>query len=152
MDDVFFTIILVMVGILSFRLLQKHLHEAKLLKLREMVHTERMRALERDLPMPEDDSDAIGQLLSNGPEYSALSVEARTARERLIRMAALCLGLTSLLGGIGLTFGLHFQSDSSVSGMWGIGLIPTLIGVGLILFVRLSRTIGQFGVEPQDGV
>ena len=65
-------------------------------------------------------------------------------------MAALCLGLTSFLGGLGLTFGLHVQTDPGIAGMWGIGLVPTLIGIGLLLFVRLFKNFEQPGTQSQD--
>jgi hypothetical protein len=140
---IFFTVIFAVLGLLAIRLLQKHLHEAKLLRLREMVHVERMAALERDLPMPTDESEALNELLRDGPGSAANSQEARVAQERWIRLAALCLGLTSLLGGIGLAIGLAVQSNAEAAGMWGIGLIPALIGIGLLIFVRLSRGFGS---------
>jgi hypothetical protein len=148
--DVFFTVLLAVGAVLCIRLLQNHLHEAKLLRFREMAHSERMNALERDLPLPDNDSEVLNELLRGGSERGALSAEARAAKERLIRMAALCLGLTSFLGGIGLTFGLHVQADPEVAGLWGIGLIPTLIGVGLLLFVRLLKNFEQPDASHQD--
>jgi hypothetical protein len=148
--DVFFTVLLAVGAVLCIRLLQNHLHEAKLLRFREMAHSERMKALERDLPLPDNDSEVLNELLRGGSERGALSAEARAAKERLIRMAALCLGLTSFLGGLGLTFGLHVQADSEIAGLWGIGLIPTLIGVGLLLFVRLLKNFEQPDASHQD--
>jgi len=143
--DIFFTVVLTFFGIfvplLGARVLRNHLHESKLLRLREMIHKERLVALERDLPLPDDESDALTELLNGVSAQGAPSAESRAAKYHLIRLVALCLGLTSFLGGIGLTFGLHVQADTSVSGMWGIGLVPSLIGVGLLLFVRLSKNI-----------
>jgi hypothetical protein len=137
---IFFTVLIAIFGLLCVRLLQKHLHEAKLLQFREMAHSERMKALEQGLPMPADDSDLLGEFLRDKSASGATSKEVRDANERLIRLAALCLGLSSFLGGIGLTAGVYFQADDGVAGMWGIGLIPTMIGVGLLMFVRLSRS------------
>lgn len=148
--DVFLTGLLVLGALLGTWLLRNHLHEAKLLRFREMAHKERMTAMERDLPLPDDESAALNELLRGSPEYVASSAEARVAKERLIRMAALCLGLTSFLGGIGVTFGLHVQSDPEVSGMWGIGLVPTLIGIGLLLFVRLLKNLDPISTQRQD--
>jgi len=56
-----------------------------------------------------------------------------------VRMTALCLGLTSLFGGIGAAIGLAGVSDTEASGMWSMGLIPVFLGIGLLLFYRLSR-------------
>ena len=44
--DVFFTVVLVVFGLLCLGLLRNYLHEAKLVRLREMVHKERMTALD----------------------------------------------------------------------------------------------------------
>lgn len=149
--DIFFTIVLTILvfffGTVLTRLLQRHLHEAKLLRLREIVHIERMKALERDQPLPEEDAEALAGLLHHGPASGPTSDNARAAKERIIRLTALCLGLTSFLGGIGLTAGLHVQADPDVSGMWGIGLVPTLIGIGLMMFVRLSKGVEQSAID-----
>ena len=149
--DIFFTVVLTVLvfffGTVLTRLLQGHLHEAKLLRLREIVHIERMKALERDQPLPEEDPEALAGLLHQGPASAPTSDEARAAKERVVRLAALCLGLTSFLGGIGLTAGLHVQSDPEVSGMWGIGLVPTLIGIGLMIFARLSKEAEQLAID-----
>ena len=99
--DVFFTVVLVVFGLLCLGLLRNHLHEAKLVRLREMVHKERMTALEHDCPLPVDESGILKELLGRDLEQSPNSVEGRAARERLINLGALCLGLTSLLGGAG---------------------------------------------------
>jgi hypothetical protein len=147
--DIFFTLIttslVVFFGFLIARLLKNHLHEAKLLRFREMAHSERMRAMEKDIPVPAIEPDLIEDLLRGGSGQDVSSAENRAAKERLVRLIALCLGLTTLLGGLGLTLGLHFQADTEASGMWGIGLIPTLIGVGLLIFVRLSKSIETSG-------
>jgi hypothetical protein len=34
--------------------------------------------------------------------------------------------------------------------MWGVGLIPTLIGIGLLMFVRLSKSFEPLEMSPQD--
>jgi hypothetical protein len=109
-----------------------------------------MTALERDCPLPGDESGILRELLGRDLDQSPNSVEGRAARERLISLGALCLGLTSLLGGAGLTLGLHFQTDPEVSGLWGIGLIPTFIGIGLLIFVRLSRGMNHSVGSDQD--
>jgi hypothetical protein len=36
------------------------------------------------------------------------------------------------------------------SGLWGIGLIPTFIGIGLLMFVRLSRGMNHIAGSDQE--
>jgi len=137
---IFFTVLLALFAfffsLLIARLVQNHLRDAKLLKLREMLHKERMIALERDIQLPNDESEILFAMLEGRPESHPPTTEARAARDRVIRLVALSLGLTTFLGGIGLTFALLVQSDADVAGTWGIGVIPTMIGIGLLLFVR----------------
>ena len=143
--DIFFTLLLalgtVFLALLGARILQNHLRDAKLLQLRTMVHKERMTALERDIQLPADQADSVFDLLGGCAESAVPPVEIRAASERRIRLLALCLGLTALLGGIGLTFALYVQADPDVASTWGIGVIPTMIGVGLLMFVRLSKGV-----------
>jgi hypothetical protein len=136
-------IITVLVALFAFfvsrliaRQVQSHLRDAKLVQLREMVHKERMIAMERDIELPNDESDVLAAMLKGRPESDQSSTEMRAAKDRAIRLVALSLGLTTTLGGIGLTFALLVQSDADVAGTWGIGVIPTMIGVGLLMFVR----------------
>ena len=114
------------------------------------VHAERMQALERDLPLPDGESDVLNELLRAGPEDFESSAEARAARARLVNLAALCLGLTTFLGGIGLTIGLALQADLDIAGMFGIGLLPTFIGIGLLIFVRMTKQIEQNTVQSEE--
>ena len=49
------------------------------------------------------------------------------------------LGLGGLFGGAGSALGHYLEPDPEVTGLWPLGLIPIFIGIGLLLFVRLSR-------------
>jgi len=151
--DIFFTVLLaifaVFFSLLVARLVRNHLRDTKLLQLREMMHKERMIALERDIQLPNDEADVLTEMLGRRPESDPPSAENRAAKERAIRLVALCLGLTAFLGGIGLTFALHVQTDPDVAGTWGIGVIPTMIGVGLLMFVRLSKNVSH-GERPKE--
>ncbi len=141
MEIIYLLMILAAAVIAAFgiRILQKHLRDTKSLKVREMIHKERMIAMERDLPMPEGNPESWRLESHSGPESADAVVRSGAQNERIIRLASLCLGLTFLFGGIGFAVGLYLQSDPMVSGMWGVGLIPVMIGIGLLLFVRLSR-------------
>lgn len=91
-------------------------------KVREMVHRERMLALEKGTPLPE---------LDLGENGSAAADKAGGRR------AALALGLMLLFGGTGMMAAFMMAVD--LSDLWPLGLIFLFIGVGLLLYVPLSR-------------
>ena len=96
--------------------------------------------MERDLPAPDADTAKIESLLAdsdgNPDRMGGASVH-------WVRLTALALGLTCVFGGAGMMPGFYFVNDPEASGMWPLGLIPVLIGVGLLLFVRLSRGLAE---------
>ena len=120
-------------------ILRRHLREAKQLRLREIIHTERMKAMEHDTELPETTLDELATFL--GDLDSSPPDDGPTAATGIlwVRLTALCLGLTSLFGGIGTAIGLAGVSDPEANGMWSMGLIPVFGGIGLLLFYRLSR-------------
>ena len=50
------------------------------------------------------------------------------------RLTILGLALVSFFGGAGLLLALRLVDDQEMSGMWGIGLIPIMVSIGLFLF------------------
>jgi len=65
-----------------------------------------------------------------------------------VRLIALCIGLAGLFGGIGIAAGMSATSDPDISGMWSMGIIPSAIGLGLLVFYYLSR---NFTVPTNGG-
>ncbi len=138
-----FAIALLVIGLSGAAILRRHLREAKLLRLREISHKERMMAMERGLPLPNGGAERLDSLLIGGEGAGPSSDRMSAARAQWTRLAALALGLTLFFGGIGSLPGIYFQSDPQVSGTWPLGLVPILIGVGLLLFVHLSRGLAE---------
>ncbi len=134
--------VLLILGLFGAKTLRRHLHEAKLLRLREISHKERMVAMERGLPVSEADATRIDSLLGEG-HGAARPDRVSGASVHWVRLAALALGLTCLFGGMGIVPGLFYQSEAEVSGMWPIGLIPMFIGIGLLLFFGLTRKLAE---------
>jgi len=137
------SITLLILGLCGAVVLRRHLHDAKLLRLREISHAERMAAMERDLPVPEADPAGIEPLLTQRDKVEAGLDRMSGAGVQWIRLVALALGLTCLFGGIGMLPGFYYVSDPEASGMWPLGLIPVFIGTGLLVFVRLSRGLAE---------
>lgn len=134
---------LLILGFVGASIWRRHLHQAKLLRLREISHTERMAAMERDLPVPQSDPAGIGALLGDVERTDTTPDLVSRAGVRWVRFVALALGLTSLFGGLGALPGLYYLADQEASGMWPIGLIPVMVGVGLLIFVLLSRGLAE---------
>lgn len=143
-------ITLLVLGLLGAAILRRHLHQAKLLRLREMLHKERMAAMERDLHVPDGDATRIESLIADGGGAPVDSHRLSSAGVRWIRLVALALGLTGVFGGIGVMPGFYYLADPEASGMWTLGLIPLLIGTGLLLFVPLSRGMVDNGNGKQE--
>lgn len=139
--------VLLVLGLMGAAILRRHLHESKLLRLREISHKERTIAMERSLPIPETDASKIDSLLGegHGPDTNPDSMTRASAH--WIRLNALALGLIAIFGGMGLMPALYYQLDVEISGTWAFGLVPIFIGIGLLIFVRLSREL----VEKMNG-
>jgi len=142
-----FLIVGLVVTFVGAAILRRHLRESKLLRLREIVHTERLRALERGTELPETNVEELDALLGDvgGPPPTPLMTA--TTGLLWIRLAALCLGLTLLFGGVGVALGLAGVSDPDANGFWSLGLLPLFVGIGLLLFHRLSRS----SMPPEEG-
>ena len=140
---IWIAITLLILGLFGAGILRRHLHRAKLLRLREIMHQERMAAMERGLPAPEADAAKIEALLADDGGAGTNPDRMGRAGVQWVRLAALALGLTCLFGGAGMMPGFYFVPDPEASGLWPLGLIPILIGVGLLLFVRLSSGLAE---------
>ncbi|HEX6199391.1 MAG TPA: DUF6249 domain-containing protein [Thermoanaerobaculia bacterium] len=117
----------------------RHLRESKRVAEREMIHRERMAALEKGLALPELPAGlrAPGELSGNGRAW--------------VSQAALLAGLTLLFGGIGLFLAFFIIPDTpETAGMQAIapvGLMPAFAGVGLLLFYVLDRRARRHAEE-----
>ena len=84
---------------------------------KELVHKERLFALERGIPLPEEPQK------KEKPVYSGRRV----------------WGLVWLGLGLAVTIGLAFNPESSEVNAWAWGLIPTFIGAGLLIAAFLDK-------------
>lgn len=61
----FFGFVILVLGLIGAGMLKRHLREAKQLKLRQLIHEERMKAMEHNLDLPEvDDASLVHQILA----------------------------------------------------------------------------------------
>lgn len=123
-------LLLVIFGCVGYGMLKRYLLDQALVKRREMVHKERIIAMEKGLPI---ENLQLGEepLHVPGPSQEKVLV--------WVRLASLCVGLLLLLAGVGICIAFHFTSVSDLHDIWTIGVIPVLAGVGLLLFFVLSK-------------
>jgi len=134
MRDEFFWTLVVLVwvfGWVTIWYLRKQAVESRAMKLRELLHSERMAAITNGVPLPEipaEDEATPGWM----------QPEAERLRAVWLRRMALVLGLLTLFTGVGMCAGFYWSPDRNFHVMWSLGLIPMMAGVGLLLFVVVA--------------
>jgi len=109
----------------------------------EMVQRERIAAIERGL-----DPDKIASL--QRPliyDDHGLYTDPNMAAERR-RQGILIGGIVTLFAGVALAIFLHGVADDGDGKVWTVGLIPTAVGIALILSSFLIRPIGPGPGSP----
>ncbi len=146
MEFLGFTILVL--GLIGASMLSRHLREAKQLRLRQIIHDERLKAMEHNAPLPEvDDAALIGQFLDNSDHAGRTDGRGLSLAILWVRIVALCVGLASFFGGIATSVGMYLVKDPELSNYWAMGLIPTLIGLGLLIFYLMSRSLAGQAAE-----
>ena len=142
----FFAFVLLILGLVAAGIWRRHLRDAKLLRLREMVHRERMANVESNTT-DEKTSQQLDEFLLEFAQGQPRSLNPAAA-VAWARLVALCIGLAGVFGGIGTAIGMFaVTSEPEISGMWSMGIIPITVGLGLLVFYILSR---NFSV-PSNG-
>jgi len=103
-----------------------HYRSKQRLAEREMLHQERLRALEKGVP--------FADLPEQAPRMPAVEWA-----ERVLPLAAKALGFTATFVGLGLCVAFWFAPDPGFRDLWTMGLIPGLGGVGLLLYGYTAR-------------
>ena len=118
-------------GLIGFGLVRKALADKERLHLREMIHRERMAAIEKNVPL-----DGIELEDSTMPEMALTT--SRRDPILWIRYTALFLGLAFFFGGIGMAVGFRIAPEEDFTKIWSLGLIPALTGLGLLIFYFMT--------------
>jgi hypothetical protein len=130
-------IAVLVLGPMALHVLGRFLRNRQWLRLREMAHQERMLALEKGVPVPED---------SAGGDYEAWL--DRTSTERLLeegwdRRVTLAVGLVLLFAAIGALLFAWLMPPISKEAVGlkiaaGLGIIPLMASFGMLLYYRLT--------------
>lgn len=134
MRSEFFWAALVLVWVFGWAVIwlqRRKASEASTLRRREMLHEERLAAIEKGVPLPE-----LPSTEEEVPEW--VSAEVDRSRARWLRRISLVLGLVAITTGIGMCLGFYWSPDRGFHGMWTLGMIPLLGGSGFLLYWRLS--------------
>lgn len=112
-------------GMLGLSLLRRQLERRHALRRREMLHRERLAALEHGQPIPE-------VLELGDEELPSAAGDPHRARQVALRRLGMVLGAA----GAGATIALYLSSDADLHALWSLGLIPIFVGFGLLLAAR----------------
>jgi hypothetical protein len=117
----------------------KHLRSKQRSRYREMIHKERMAAIDKGIPLGE---------IPEGGEMDAVVDQAHegtgnTQAVRWVRLGSLGFGLLLLFFGVGFFIALNIIPDApstrDMQGIASLGIIPALSGLGLLAFYLLTR-------------
>lgn len=121
---------LVLAVILGFVWARSYLQFKKRAQEREMIHRERMLAMEKGIPLPEFpfvEPEPRGSLLDYLSSHS------------VIPKFSLALGILLVFGGGGLMAALMLFPPGAQKG-WSFGFIPLFLGTGFLLYYLVSRS------------
>jgi hypothetical protein len=120
-------------------LVRKRAHDAQNLRLREMLHRERLTAIEAGVPLPE-----IPDLEEPSPWIVPETVRLWSV---WMRRLSLFLGLVCAMTGAGICAAFYWAPDRGFHEMWTIGLIPIMAGFGFLIFCSIVPVVDR---EPVD--
>jgi hypothetical protein len=114
-------------GWVAFFLVLRRWKETKRQRRIDLVHKERMAAMEKGIPVPEL------------PDYDEALRPGVFERLRLNPRWPLGLGAFSIVMGAGTSLVLRMSGDPYHNQVWPFGLLGVFFGVGLFLYYGLTR-------------
>lgn len=108
-----------------------HLRSKRRLEKMGLIHEERMKAIEKGVPLP---------------EFPELSEEAKMQQMDKIFTPPkwnprwpIGVGVLIMMGGLGFLVAMMLSNDREMANLWSMGLIPIFFGFGLVLHYFLTR-------------
>ncbi len=114
--------------------LASYLRNKNRIRQQEMIHRERLAAIEKGTPLPEWDKDMLSE-----EKRTTAYMQTPGQQFRWFRYVSLCVGLFLSLGGFGMFWAFVISEDNELAEMASIGFIPMMAGVGLLLFYFLTK-------------
>ena len=124
-------------GVAAVLLIAWHMRNKRRLEKLQIIHEERMKAMEKGIPLPEfpelEESESniiIGNALAS-------NIQSKPWNPRW----PLGVGVLLIMGGLGTTFAMRMSEDYGFQQeLWAFPLIGVFVGVGMFLFYALTRT------------
>lgn len=118
-----------------------HLRNKRRLEKLSMIHDERMKAMEKGIPLPEF------------PEFTDEESRRRMGRALVGHIEGkpwnprwpLGVGALLIMGGIGTSVAMKLSGWDFHNELWPFGLIGVFLGVGMFLYYGLTRASGNEG-------
>lgn len=108
-----------------------HLRSKRRMEKMTLVHQERMKAIEKGVPLP---------------EFPELTEEARMQQfdkiftpPKLNPRWPIGVGVVVMMAGVGYMMAFLLSSDPEAAKIWSMGLIGIFFGFGLVLYYFLTR-------------
>ena len=105
-----------------------HLRSKRNIEKMRIVHEERMRAMEKGIPLPEF------------PDIDQRETRIEIQPMRVNPRWPLGLGAIFVMAGTGLAVAFLLSGDHELWKLWSMGLLGVFFGVGLVLYYYLTRT------------
>ncbi len=128
-------------GFAAVLLIAWHLRSKRRMEKLQIIHAERMKAMEKGIPLPE--FPELGE--NEGGALKALA--SNLASKRLNPRWPLGVGVLLIMGGLGTAVAMRMSAGAIVtadgrihSELWPFGLIGVFLGIGMFLFYALTRT------------
>ena len=126
-------------GFAAVLLVAWHLRGKRRLEKLSIIHEERMKAMEKGIPLPEFPELSEDEGKSVLGKALATNIETKPWNPRW----PLGVGALLIMGGLGASVTMKLSEWDFHNELWSFGLIGVFLGVGMFLFYGLTRT-------PQD--
>ena len=122
-------------GFVAVLLIAWHLRNKRRLEKLSMIHDERMKAMEKGIPLPEFPEFEDGEVKTRLGNALADHVAGRRLNPRW----PLGLGAVLVMGGIGMSIAGVVSGIKEADEFWAFGIIVISLGVGMFLYYALTR-------------
>ncbi len=138
MDDFQFILFISVVWVFGFAavlLIAWHLRNKRRIEKLKLIHEERMKAMEKDIPLPE--FPELGESEGNTLIGKALASNIQSGPWN--PRWPLGVGALLIMSGLGTSVAMLMSGWDWHNEMWPFGLIGVFVGVGMFLFYALTR-------------
>jgi hypothetical protein len=121
-------------GFAAVLLIAWHLRGKRRLEKLKVIHEERMKAMEKGIPLPEFPELREGDSMLS--KALASNIETKPWNPRW----PLGVGALLIMGGLGTSVAMLASKWELHNDLWAFGLIGVFLGFGMFLFYGLTRT------------